>query len=80
MDRKGEKGIVMEMERKEGGEGLGTWIDGETGVKEGRKEGRGGEMWWDNITCVKCRRVCAHRNMFNGFYYCREGCVRCVLF
>lgn len=33
-----------------------------------------------NITCVKCRRVCAHRNMFNSFYDCREGCVRCVLY
>lgn len=43
-------------------------------------EGGGGEMWRDNITCVKCRRVCAHRNMFNGFYDCREGCVRCVFF
>lgn len=33
-----------------------------------------------NITCVKCWRVCAHRNMFNSFYDCREGCVRCVLY
>lgn len=46
--------------------------------KEGWREGGGGEIWRDNITCVKCRRVCAHRNMFNGFYDCREGCVRCL--
>lgn len=33
----------------------------------------GGEIWRDNVTCVKCRRVCAHRNMFNGFHDCSEG-------
>lgn len=22
--------------------------------------------------------MCAHRNMFNGFYDCTEGCVRCL--
>ena len=57
---------------KRGGKSLGTWIDGETGTREGMKKGGGGEIWLDNITCVKCRRVCAHRNMFNGFYDCRK--------
>lgn len=47
-------------------------------ARKGRKEGGGGEIWQDNITCVQRRRVCAHRNMFNGFYDCREDCARCV--
>jgi len=35
----------MEMERKEGrGRGWGTWIDGETGAREGRREGRRGDV------------------------------------
>lgn len=54
----------MEMEKKGGG----SRIDGETGTRGGMKEGG----WGDNITCVKCRRVCAHRNMFNGFSDCRK--------
>lgn len=47
-------------------------MDGETGRWSGLMERQGGrgeeEIWQDNITCVKCRRVCAHRNMLNGFY------------
>lgn len=69
--------MEMEMERRKGkGMGCGLMERQERG-KEGRKEERR-EIWRDNITCVKRRRVCAHRNMFNGFYDCWEGCVRCV--
>lgn len=62
------------MDREGRGKGKGRgWIDGET--EEGTKEG--GVCLGGIITCVKCWRGCAHRNMFNGVCGCRGG-ARCV--